>query len=245
LIGVIVTIEDLMANFLSLIFVVIYTLPSLAGETSYRILYSFKAPVQRAAGLAYDGKNFWTFDGKAMSLVAFNTNGVKLRQIPLGENSTVGVAYDGKNLQAINVRRKSMVTVDPREGIVLSEQNLPLHLPTGLYFVGNKVFICDSVGVGSINIFNVNGMKLERQVPAPGQDPFGVTLHEGCLYVSDTRPPVSDEPGRIYCLDTTTYEPLKYINFTEGGRATVGLAWEQECLWAIAAKGAVYCLVID
>lgn len=208
---------------------------SMAQESDYDILSSFRVPIAKPMGLAWDGKKFWSYDIRNKKLVSFNAEqGDIVTAFDLPLSFGIGVGFDGEMLRVVDSPEKKVWRINPMTGETVSYNEVDIAQPVGIFWTPELTYIADSKGEGRIAVLDSTTFTQLGVLPAPGKNPFAITLDEKCLWVTNTINPHSSDTATINCLDPSTGKVLSYFRFKEGRKSLTGIAKVGDDLWVIS-----------
>lgn len=193
-----------------------------AGMT-VAISRTLPSPASYLCGLTWDGTQLWHSDQEAKKIFAIDpVDGAVVREWDCAL-VRADLAYDGRLLCQVGGRPKRLVLVDPRTGKVTGEKPV---LPASGRLTGIE---CGPEGIWMclreptvVQLRDYATMSVQREFPAEGRSPSGLTYTAGFIVHGDF------DDAVLRLMRPEDGEPLGAVSVP--GRPT-GLTWTGEHLW--------------
>ncbi len=149
----------------------------------------FELKVDKAGGLAFDGKLLWVTDRVALKLRGLDPRSGEEKKILEAPGPwPTGLAFDGKLLWVADRQRERLFGVDTARRLVVREIESP-PTPLGLAFDGTHLWVADGKKIHQVT--SEDGTTIVS-FHAPAWDgvgrrteQLGLAFHEGYLWISD------------------------------------------------------------
>jgi outer membrane protein assembly factor BamB len=181
------------------------------------------APRAYLCGLTWDGTTLWHSDQDAKRIFAIDPEtGAVLRELHCAR-VRADLCYDGTHLGQVGGRPKRILLLDPETGQITGEKSV---LPasgrlTGTEFGPEGIWMCLR-GPTVVQLRDYATMTVQREYPARGESPSGLTYADGLIIYGDFADAV------LRAMSPQTGEILGEVPVS--GRPT-GMTWDGERLW--------------
>jgi hypothetical protein len=199
---------------------------------------SVSSAIERAEGIASDGKHLWMLDGKKKELSAVDpgTGGVT-RTVPTALKQPKGAVYDGKQLWVGDLETKTINAIEPETGRTV--KTLKMELPgekalfEGLAWDGKYLWAAYAAGFSSsYQQIDTESGKVVRSIFADC-DPRGIASDGEFLYsICYNGPKLPAKIDQRKILDKE-HEMLRSRSFIKklAEKDPSGLAYDGNFLW--------------
>lgn len=192
-------------------------------DTTAHIVRTLPGPSDYMCGLTFDGTLLWHSDQDAAKVYAVDPgDGRVVREFDC-QKVRADLAHDGRWLCQVGGRPKRVVLLDPENGAVVGEKAV---LPASGRLTGLESsaegFWMILRGPTTVQLRDHETMTVQREFPAMGESPSGLTYADGVVVYGDF------DDGTLYAMDPHTGEHLGSV--PTGGRPT-GLTWDGEHVW--------------
>ncbi|KAA8883768.1 PQQ-binding-like beta-propeller repeat protein [Nocardia colli] len=187
------------------------------------IARTLPAPTAYLCGLTWDGSRLWHSDQDAQTIFAIDPSDGTVTRSWACARVRADLAYDGTRLLQVGGHPKRLVLIDPATGESVGEKTV---LPrngrlTGIEFGPEGLWMCLRAPT-VVQLRNYATMEIERQYPAGGESPSGLTYADGLVLHGD----YSDSTVRA--LNARTGAQVGAVRVP--GRPT-GMTWDGSHLW--------------